>query len=284
MAERPRTRDLVRAGLRALREPTPIRLLAVRALDAVFDFLDADDKIRVRSVERPQYLFGLLHAAREAARLGIPRFSALEFGVAGGNGLVAMEAHAAYVTRETGIECSIFGFDTGSGLPPAVDYRDMPYAWEHGFYAMDVDRLRARLTRSTLVLGDVRRTTREFAASTPPPIGFIAFDLDYYSSTMAAFEIFDIEPRFLLPRVFCYFDDVAGGADFCFNEFTGELLAIKEFNAAHPDRKIARVAGLRHNFGSVPAQWHEQMYVAHHFGHPLYTVPAHHGEDNLSLR
>jgi hypothetical protein len=61
-------------------------------------------------------------------------------------------------------------------------------------------------------------------------------------------------------------------------------LAIKEFNDAHADVKIARLAGLRYNFGSLPAQWHEQMYVAHHFRHPQYNLPAHHGEDDLALR
>ncbi len=284
MAFTARLSGLLRAGMLSLREPTPMRLLTLRALDAVFDFLSYEAKINVRSVPRPQYLFGLLHSAREAARLGVPRISALEFGVAGGNGLVILEEHALCVTRDTGVEIAVYGFDSGAGLPPPVDYRDMPYAWEPGFYAMDVEKLKARLKRASLVIGDVRQTTRRFGDHDPPPIGFVAFDLDYYSSTMAAFEIFGIGDRFLLPRVFCYFDDVAGGADFCYNEFAGELLAIKDFNAAHRERKIARVAGLRYTFGSLPAQWHEKMYVAHHFNHPQYDVRAHHGEDDLGLR
>jgi hypothetical protein len=276
--------DLVSAGLLALREPVPTRLLLLRALDSVFDFLRYDTKIALRSVPRAHYGFGLLHAARLASRLGVARISALEFGVAGGNGLVALEDHAARVTRETGVEVSIYGFDSGAGLPPPVDYRDLPYAWEAGFYAMDPEKLRTRLRSASLIIGDVRETTRHFGDRNPPPIGFISFDLDYYSSTVGAFEIFALADRFLLPRVFCYFDDVAGGPNFCYNEFTGELLAIAEFNAAHHDRKIARVAGLRHNFGSLPARWHEQMYVAHQFTHPQYNVPAHHGEDRLALR
>lgn len=276
--------DLARAGLRALSEPVPTRLLAVRALDALFDFLPYETKINLRSVARAHYGFGLLHAARLASRLGVRRISALEFGVAGGNGLLALEQHGERVTRETGVDVAIYGFDSAAGLPPPVDYRDMPYAWEAGFYAMDPDKLKARMRRASLIIGDVRETTRSFGSQDPPPIGFIAFDLDYYSSTIGAFDIFALDDRFFLPRVFCYFDDVAGGANFCYNEFTGELLAIAEFNAGHPERKIARLAGLRHNFGSVPARWQEQMYVAHHFTHPQYNVPAHHGEDQLGLR
>jgi hypothetical protein len=276
--------DLMRAGMHALSEPIPARLLIVRALDTVFDFLGYETKIALRSVPRPQYGFGLLHAARLARRLGIPGISALEFGVAGGNGLLALEAHATRVTRETGVEVEIYGFDSGAGLPPAVDYRDLPYAWEPGFYAMDEEKLKARLTSASLIIGDVRETTSRFADRNPAPIGFIAFDLDYYSSTVGAFHILELDDRFLLPRVFCYFDDVAGGPNFCYNEFTGELLAIAEFNAAHDHRKVARIAGLRHNFGSVPARWHEQMYVAHLFTHPHYNVPSHRGEDFLGLR
>lgn len=280
---RPKLSALLRAGVGAFFEPVPARFLAVRALDAIFDFLPYERKIHMRSVARPHYAFGLLHAARLAHRLGLPRIAAVEFGVAGGNGLLALEEHATRVTRETGVEVSIYGFDSGSGLPPPVDYRDMPYAWEAGFYAMDAKRLQARLRRATLILGDVRDTIRQFREHDPPPVGFVAFDLDYYSSTVAALEILDLPDRFALPRVFCYFDDVAGGPGFCYNEFTGELLAITEFNASRPDRKIARLAGLRHHVGSLPARWHEQMYVAHNFAHALYGAPAHAGEDNLGL-
>lgn len=276
--------ELLSNGYLALREPLPARFLVVRALDVLFDFLSYESKLTLRSVPRAHYGFGLLHAARLASRLGMSRISALEFGVAGGNGLVALEHHARRVRQETGVEIVTFGFDSGAGLPPPEDYRDLPYAWEAGFYAMDPEKLRARLGGTTLVLGDVRETTRHFADRDPPPIGFISFDLDYYSSTTAALEILGIDDRFLLPRIFCYFDDVAGGPNFCYNEFTGELLAIAEFNRAHTDRKVARLAGLRHNFNSLPARWHEQMYVAHLFTHALYNVPAHHGEDRLALR
>ena len=71
-------RQLIRAGLDSLSEPTPARFLVVRALDSVFNFLSYETKLRVRSVTRSQYGFGLLHAGRLAAHLGISRMSALE--------------------------------------------------------------------------------------------------------------------------------------------------------------------------------------------------------------
>ena len=264
-------RQLFQAGFDALVEPMPTRLLILRALDSVFNFFPYETKLQLRSISRSQYGFGLLQAGRLAAGLGIRRISAIEFGVAGGNGLLALEDHATRVTRETGVKIDIFGFDSGTGLPEPIDYRDMPYAWEEGFYAMDIDELNTRLKSSKLVIGDVRDTVGLFAATNPAPVGFISFDLDYYSSTMSALKILDLPFDNLLPRVFCYFDDVAGGPGVCYNKFTGELLAIGEFNEAHADRKLARIAGLRHNFRTLPVLWHEQIYVAHLFEHTQYN-------------
>ena len=265
-------KHLFQAGFDALVEPMPTRLLALRALDSMFNFLPYETKLQLRSISRSQYGFGLLQAGRLAAGLGVRRISAIEFGVAGGNGLLALEDHAGRVTRETGVEIDIFGFDSGAGLPEPIDYRDMPYAWEEGFYAMDVERLKSRLKSSKLVIGDVRDTVSTFAANNPAPVGFISFDLDYYSSTMSALKILDLPFKNLLPRIFCYFDDVAGGPSVCYNKFTGELLAIEEFNEAHADRKLAQIAGLRHNFRTLPVLWHEQIYVAHLFKHAQYNA------------
>ena len=39
-----------------------------------------------QALERPNYAYCMLHAARLAQKLGLDRISALEFGVAGGNG------------------------------------------------------------------------------------------------------------------------------------------------------------------------------------------------------
>jgi hypothetical protein len=97
--------------------------------------------------------------------------------------------------------------------------------------------------------------------------------LDYYSSTVAALKILDADPKYYLPRVACYFDDLAGGMMDAYSEFSGELLAIREFNESHPDVKISTVPGLRLHGYSLPAQWHDKMYIAHCFGHPDYSRP-----------
>jgi hypothetical protein len=183
---------------------------------------------------------------------------------------VALEEHADYVKCETGVEVVIYGFDTGTGMPPPVDYRDMPYLWQAGDFVMDQEKLKARLRSSKLILGPVEETVQKFCREENcPPIGFIAFDLDYYSSTVSAFKIFEGDMKRLLPRVVCYFDDMVGGISWAYNEFMGELLAIKEFNEAHRDMKIAPVQGLRFSSGD-PRLWHEQIFVAHILNHGNY--------------
>jgi hypothetical protein len=160
-------------------------------------------------------------------------------------------------------------------MPAPQDYRDLPYLWQEGYFAMDWERLRGKVRASTMLLGPVEETVKQFLArGSVAPVGFIAFDLDYYTSTVAAFQIFDAEDRFLLPRVACYFDDIVGDFEYGYNEFTGELLAIQEFNAVRRNAKIAPVRGLRYWGNRTPELWHEQMFITHLFRHTDYNRPV----------
>src|SRR6185503_11087279 len=73
--------------------------------------------------EYPPYAYGVFFAAQLAAALGIERISALELGVAGGRGLLALERIAAAVERRFPVRIDVYGFDTGEGMPEAQDYR-----------------------------------------------------------------------------------------------------------------------------------------------------------------
>ena len=100
------------------------------------------------------------------------------------------------------------------------------------------------LRSAKLVLGPVEDTVRNFCElENPAPIGFIAFDLDYYSSTRSALSLLAAPHNYLLPRVLCYFDDTVGDIDMAINEYTGELLAIREFNDCREDIKLAPFGG-----------------------------------------
>lgn len=219
---------------------------------------------------RPAYAYGVYSAASLAKSLGMRGITVVEFGVAGGRGLRALESIAAEMETYFGVKIAVAGFDSGKGMPPPVDYRDLAHVWGQGFYQMDEEKLRSSLTRAELVLGDVAQTVKDFAARCEHPIGFVSFDLDYYSSTKNAFGIFSGAAASRLPRVFCYFDDILWPEHACYNEYVGEYRAMAEFNAEHEMQKIAKIPHLVW-IRERPAAWNEQMYVMHDFSHPDYT-------------
>jgi len=87
-----------------LGKPFPLRFLILRSLDRRLHFLPYPTRLKYGTIERANYGYCLLHAAKLARQLGHVRISAIEFGVAGGNGLVALERHALSVTAETGVQ------------------------------------------------------------------------------------------------------------------------------------------------------------------------------------
>ena len=240
----------------------PFRILA----RAVLKHLPVSVKTRAlwELSARPAYLLGVVTAVEQARQQNISEISVLEFGVAGGQGLLALEHEAEAVEKETGIKVKVYGFDMGSrGLPSFIgDHRDHPDAWCPGDYAMNEEALRARLTsRTTLIIGNVAETVESFFKNfEPPPIGFVSFDLDLFSSTRDALRVFLLQDKKMLWHVPLYFDDI----DFLFNHrFAGELLAIDDFNQHNDNVRIDRWYGVK---GGRPFQerpFLEKLYVAH---------------------
>jgi hypothetical protein len=221
--------------------------------------------------QRPQYIWGAIQGVAEAKALGIPRVSLIEFGVAYGSGALALEHVANTLEPLLGIGIDIYGFDSGRGLPEPKDYRDCPNLFSQGYYPPDPDQLEKKLKRTRLRMGLVQSTVPEFLESRPAPIAFIAFDLDFYSSTTVSLKVLEATYEELLPRVFCYFDDIVG---YTFGDHNGGRLAIEEFNAAHDLAKISPIYGLQYfvpPLGENPF-WKDGMYLAHLFQHPLYPM------------
>lgn len=229
-------------------------------------------RVQLNGVIKPFYAYCLWYAAQEAKKLGIKRISAIEFGVAGGKGLMAIEKIAEQVTKITEVAIDIYGFDLGHGLPAPKDYRDLAFMWKEGFFKMNKESLRKKLKKTTkLILGNVAKTVPEFMKNNIAPIGFVSFDLDYYSSTANALKIFEISEDMLLPRVFCYFDDLIGDDEEIYSQHTGEALAIKEFNNRNKYKKLDIINGLVHKRVIKDAPWYEEIYVLHTFNHSKYN-------------
>ena len=147
----------------------------------------------------------------------------------------------------------------------------MPYRFATGNYKMNVKELTSRIKRSKLVLGDVKETVSNFfSLNKPAPIGFVAFDLDYYSSTIDALNMFcdGQHSEFFLPRLQLYYDDIVGHEISSYNDYVGELAAIRDFNKSNKEVFIAEsrvFKKYRQNFA-----WYHQIYVTHRITHPDY--------------
>lgn len=180
----------------------------VRSLWRQFPLGQLKTRVRYGIFDRPHYAYGVYSAADLAKRLGLSAISVIEMGVAGGKGLLALEGIAKSVGDDFGIQIHVTGFDSGQGMSAPADYRDMPHVWGKGFYSMDAERLKAQLSPGTeLILGNVGETVSSWVPKAS--IGFVAFDLDYYSSTKQAFRLFEYDDaNTRLPRTYGYFDDL----------------------------------------------------------------------------
>jgi hypothetical protein len=226
-------------------------------------------KVAFDLVVRQQYAFPILWVADAAKKQGLSRVTLIEFGVANGAGLLNMCRIAERTTKATGIDFRIVGFDTGAGMPAAVDYRDLPDVFQQGDFPMDVARLRKSLPDfAELIIGDVKDTIPQFLQSVTAdaPVGFVAVDVDYYSSAKDTLNVLQGRPNQYLPVVPVYLDDIA--LDSC-NPWTGELLAVHEFNDENKKRKIAPFTVLRSNRIFKNTQWIDRMFAAHIHDHVL---------------
>lgn len=259
--------------LKLLFYPRPLRILFLSRLLAHMRWGSYETRLRYDAMARPWYGYCVWNAANLAKALGLDAISVIEFGVAGGRGLLNMEEHVKEIERSTGVSISIYGFDSGEGLPEPTDFRDLPYRFKAGSFVMDRAKLEASLERAKLVIGNVKATVKTFVeAFDPPPIGAVMFDLDFYSSTREAFGVFgyDDHGRYL-PRVFCYFDDITDEGITAYNENTGALRAIRDFNDQREDCKIAKINSLWET-RRIPSGWNEKIYVAHYFTHDRYNT------------
>lgn len=238
-------------------------------------------------VDYPQYAYGVLLTCLQAKALGFGRATVIEFGVASGNGLLAMARAGAEIGRELGVEVTAVGFDTGIGLPASGDLRDLTYWYSRGDYRMDVPALKARLagTGAELVLGDVSETVPRFLAEFGErgPIGFCSLDVDYYTSTRDALKVLEGAGATRLPRVLCYFDDIHVGDLAYVTPRMGQVAAIEEFNRTHPETELAKVNSVRHN-RPIEAPWNDVIYVFQDFGHPLFNRLMEFGDRQIALR
>lgn len=270
--------------MRALTAPVPLRTILMRKLLVRFPFGSYLSRLSGGAVERPWYGFCLYYAALEARLLGYSSMTAVELGVAGGSGLLCLCEHKQEIEKLLDIRIVILGFDSGAGLPESNDSRDLLYCWPPHSFEMDRRRLEDRLDgRAELVIGDVQDTVNAWMSSPTAPLGAVFFDLDFYTSTHHALAL--LTKAHVLPRTWCYMDDISGYPANAYSDSIGVREAIKQFNLAK-DRQIVR-DHLSQAFvfkGCWPEPWQEQIYIYHRLTHPKYDLCLSTSRHQLQLR
>lgn len=228
-------------------------------------------KIKYDLVPRESYAYGILAAADLAKSHKINKISIIEFGVASGNGLLNMCYIADKVTKLTGVEFEIFGFDTGEGMPAPLDYRDHPEKYFTGDYPPinQENLLKSLPENAKLILGDIINSMEEIEKQITHPIAFVSVDVDYYYSTVDCLKIFEKNKNLYLPYVFTYFDDIY---NIDHNDYCGELLAINEFNMRNTLRKISKATMLNQTRIFRRSPWSHQIYLTHIFDHTTRSI------------
>jgi hypothetical protein len=231
---------------------------------------------------RPHYAYALLSSAKEAVSLGYKKISVIEFGCAGGSGLIDLEYISNEISKILDISFEIYGFDAGDGMPKSTDYRDLLYMWSEGEYKMDHIKLNEKLHNTQIVIGDTKDTVPNFIKKfNPAPIGTVFIDVDYYTSTKSCLEIFNHNSESYLPRVFVYLDDTR-----ITSEFTGELLAINEYNQHNEKRKISVQTLLAEEMSIKWKNWiylGKKFYHWHCFEHKKYSTRLNKTKQELPL-
>ena len=96
-------------------------------------------------LERMHYAYIVFNAANLAKKLKYNSVSVIEYGVAGGRGLLLLEYYAKEIKIIFDIDIQIYGFDMGSGVPDPDGYKDLTYHWKKGFFQMDIDGIKEKV-------------------------------------------------------------------------------------------------------------------------------------------
>ena len=162
------------------------------------------------------YALGMAQAVRETIHCGYDSMTAVEIGVWSGVGLLELCRVAEFFGQELGMRIQVFGFDSTVGLPEVNGYMDHPELWHMGAFKMpDPEELRAKLPPyAKLIIGDVSETIPQFELELRKSrLGFVAFDVDLYTSTKKALQLLRFDPECYLPAVPAIFDELEHGPD-----------------------------------------------------------------------
>ena len=220
---------------------------------------------------RPHYETLMYESAKNAIKLGHRKIDVIELGVAGGNGIKSLLNYKKKIENILNIKINIIGFDSGSGLPTVNNKKDLPFFWKEGDYTnRNLNELEKINDNLRIYEGNISSTITDYISHNSNKIGLILFDLDLYTSTKIFLDNITklSENNLLLPRVFCYFDDLFI-ADYHLDDTNGEPFAIKEFNDNNENLKLGKTFDHINDFKFPLAKG--QVYTLHDFNNSDYN-------------
>ena len=220
---------------------------------------------------RPHYESLIYETSKNAIKLGYKEISIIELGVAGGNGIKSILKYKKKIEKVLDIKINIIGFDTGTGLPQTNEKKDLPFFWKLGDYTnKDLKNLENQDPSIKIYEGNISNTIDKFILENNLKIGLIIFDLDLYTSTKSFLDkIPELSKKeLLLPRVFCYFDDLFI-ADYSLDQTNGEPLAITEFNDQFDNLKLGKTFDHINDFKFPLAKG--QIFTLHDYNNKDYN-------------
>tara|TARA_Y100001960_G_scaffold167353_1_gene175797 strand:- start:1340 stop:2155 length:816 start_codon:yes stop_codon:yes gene_type:complete len=236
-----------------------------------FDYLDL---IKKGILPRPHYALGLLLAAQQAKDLGYKSVKIIELGCYNFDGIIDLEYFTNDIKEFLDIDFEIFGFTMKEGLPQNNENSfDRLYRWSIGDYPLISKKNYNNIKFSEIYFGDIKNTIHKFKKDTIEnlkisPIGFIIFDLDYYTSTKIALSLLNMKEDFYIPRPYLYFDDHSFSS-----KYEGERKAIMEFNKIN-NYKISDIYELAEQLSILWSKWlflGKRFKTINYFNHEKYN-------------
>ena len=229
--------------------------------------------IKNGTLPRPNYALGILMAAHQAKELNYKKISVIELGCWNFEGLIDIENYIDDIKKFIDIDFNVYGFELGSGhIKQEIDPRNRLYELSGGDYAFKKKENLKKLKNSELVLGDVNETVPKFLKEKhldEAPLGFIIFDLGFYTSAKNALNLLKSKSSRYLPRTIIYSDN-----NYFVLENEADKLAFVEFNN-EGGKTISQIGELAEQLSISWKKWiflGKRMFVLSDLKHEKYNV------------
>ena len=229
--------------------------------------------IKYGTIPRPNYALGILMAAHQAKELGYKKISIIELGCWNFEVLIDIENYIHDIKKFIDIDFNVYGFELGTGhIKEETNPRNRLYELSGGDYTFKKKDNLKKLQFSELVLGDVKDTVPKFLEEghlDEAPLGFIIFDLGFYTSAKNALQLLNSDSKRYLPRSIIYSDN-----NYFVLKNEADKAAFSEFNK-EGGKMISPIGELAEQLSVSWNKWiflGKRMYMLSDLKHEKYNI------------